>query len=195
MNVIGLIGLPGSGKGEAVKVAEELGIPIVLMGDLVREKVKSEGLEVKASNAAKIATSERNRFGADIWARRIIKVVNELNINEPRPAIGGKIDSVILIDGIRSEVELNAFESHWRSNFKLIAVTASHEIRAQRVLARKRKDDAVTKSDFIEREERELSYGIEKAMSSADHYIENEGTVEEFRGKVKKLFDKILFGK
>ena len=44
MKVIGIVGMPGSGKGEFSAVADELGIPVVVMGDVIREEVKKEGL-------------------------------------------------------------------------------------------------------------------------------------------------------
>ena len=46
MKVIGFVGLPASGKTEAAKVAQELGIPIIRMGDVVREEVKRRGLDI-----------------------------------------------------------------------------------------------------------------------------------------------------
>ena len=37
MKVYGFVGLPGSGKSEAADVARELGIPVVTMGDVIRQ--------------------------------------------------------------------------------------------------------------------------------------------------------------
>ncbi|PHQ44701.1 hypothetical protein DJ68_17060, partial [Halorubrum sp. C3] len=45
MNVIGTVGLPGSGKGEAANVAEAAGIPVVVMGDVVRAECRRRGLD------------------------------------------------------------------------------------------------------------------------------------------------------
>jgi len=45
MNVIGTVGLPGSGKGEAANVAESAGVPVVVMGDVIREECRDRGLD------------------------------------------------------------------------------------------------------------------------------------------------------
>ena len=47
MTVIGIVGLPGSGKSEAANVAAEMGVPVVTMGDVIREESDSalEALE------------------------------------------------------------------------------------------------------------------------------------------------------
>ncbi|HQC34822.1 MAG TPA: AAA family ATPase, partial [Methanoculleus sp.] len=44
MKVIGIVGMPASGKGEVSRIARDLGIPVVVMGDAIREKVKEAGL-------------------------------------------------------------------------------------------------------------------------------------------------------
>ncbi len=44
MKVIGIVGMPASGKGEASRIARDLGIPVVVMGDAIRERVKEAGL-------------------------------------------------------------------------------------------------------------------------------------------------------
>ena len=38
MKIIGFVGLPGSGKGEASKIARELGLSVVVMGDVIRQE-------------------------------------------------------------------------------------------------------------------------------------------------------------
>ena len=45
MNVYGFVGLPGSGKSEAAAVARDLGIPVVTMGDVIRQECRDRGLD------------------------------------------------------------------------------------------------------------------------------------------------------
>jgi dephospho-CoA kinase len=40
MKVIGVVGLPASGKGEFSKIVKGMGIPVVVMGDVIRDAVK-----------------------------------------------------------------------------------------------------------------------------------------------------------
>ncbi len=44
MRLIGVVGLPGSGKGEFSRCAAELGIPVLVMGDVVRRVAAERGL-------------------------------------------------------------------------------------------------------------------------------------------------------
>ncbi|NLO77930.1 MAG: AAA family ATPase [Methanomicrobiales archaeon] len=43
MKVIGVVGLPGSGKGEFSRIAGEFEIPVIVMGDSIREYVRTSG--------------------------------------------------------------------------------------------------------------------------------------------------------
>ena len=39
MKIIGLVGLPGSGKGEASRIARQQGLTVLVMGDVIRQEV------------------------------------------------------------------------------------------------------------------------------------------------------------
>ncbi len=44
MRLIGIVGLPGSGKGEFSRCAADLGIPVLVMGDVIRRVAAEQGL-------------------------------------------------------------------------------------------------------------------------------------------------------
>ena len=52
--VVGLGGMPGSGKSLVVETATELGYDIVTMGDVVREQTRLRGLEPTPQNVGKV---------------------------------------------------------------------------------------------------------------------------------------------
>ncbi|MFZ2536174.1 AAA family ATPase, partial [Methanothrix sp.] len=54
MKIIGFVGLPGSGKGEASKIARELGLSVVVMGDVIRQEAARQGLEPTDQNLGRI---------------------------------------------------------------------------------------------------------------------------------------------
>jgi dephospho-CoA kinase len=76
-------------------------------------------------------------------------------------------------------------------NFLLIAVQVSDEERYKRAMSRGRKDDSQDINLVKERDKRELSWGLGSVIASADIVISNEGPVEEFKQKIKELFNKI----
>ena len=64
-------------------------------------------------------------------------------------------------------------------------------MRKKRTLSRRRKDDVDNLKSFKERDKRELRWGLGEVIASADIVISNEGSIDEFRDKIRKILDKI----
>src|SRR6056297_378137 len=108
MRVIGTVGLPGSGKGEAAAVAERADIPVVTMGDVVRAETEARGLPPEEHGT--VARALREEDGPAAIARRSLPMVKEyLNENE-----------MVVVDGLRSGVEVDAFEEAFGDDFTLV---------------------------------------------------------------------------
>ncbi|UCE39688.1 MAG: flagellar hook-basal body complex protein FliE [Thermoplasmata archaeon] len=172
MKVIVLAGMPGSGKEEFVKIASQEGIFAVRMGEVVREEVKSRGLELTDSNIGRIASKEREKHGFGIWAKRTVPLVE---------------GDVVLIDGIRGETELEVFKRAFGDDMVLVGIRASPEIRYERIVKRNREDATITWEAFLERDSREIGWGIESAIDQCDHMILNEGSLKDFQDEVRNL--------
>lgn len=170
MQVIAFTGLPGSGKSEAVAVAEQHGWTVVRMGDEVRAEAKRRGVELSDENLGRIADELRRREGMDVWARR---------------SLPGKADRAV-IDGIRNIEEIEYFREQL-DDFVLVAIHASPDTRYQRLRQRGRADDATSREALRERDERELGWGIGSVVAMADVVIVNEGSLEELQRKVRRL--------
>ena len=179
MKVIAFTGMPGSGKSEAVKVAREMGIPVIRMGDCVWEEVRKRGLELNDENVGRIANEMREKYGKDIWAKRTFE----------------KIDpswDIVVIDGIRNIEEVDFFREKLGKDFTLIAIHASPETRYRRLMERKREDDSTTLEKIKERDERELGWGIGVVIAMADVIITNDGSLHGFREKIKDTLSTFL---
>ena len=74
MQVIGTVGLPGSGKGEAATVAREEGVPVVTMGDVVRAATRERGLD-PAEHHGEVAQALREEDGPLAIAERSLPLV------------------------------------------------------------------------------------------------------------------------
>ncbi|HJK29707.1 MAG TPA: AAA family ATPase, partial [Methanocorpusculum sp.] len=59
MKVIGVVGYPASGKGEFSQIAAGLGIPVVVMGDIIRRQVSAQGLDLTDENIGATARKLR----------------------------------------------------------------------------------------------------------------------------------------
>jgi dephospho-CoA kinase len=175
MRVIGTVGLPGSGKGEAASVAEELGIPVVTMGDVIRQECRDRGLD-PAEHHGEIAGALREENGPDAIARRSLPVIEE--------ELDGS--DTVLVDGIRAGVEVERFEEVFGEAFTLVSIEAPFEVRAERVESRGR-DETDDGEALRERDERERGFGMDEAIARADATIDNTGTLEAFHEKIRAL--------
>ena len=170
MEIIGVMGLPGSGKTEISNYAKDRGIPVIIMGDIIRKECLSRGLD-PSSDHGMVAKNLREEMGADVVAKLATPMV--------QAAI--KKNDVILIDGIRSEEEIEFFRGEFKSEFRLIKIECHFEIRSKRVKNRNRDNQSV--ETLEQRDERESGFGVVRAMEKADIKINNDGTLEELQLK------------
>ena len=173
MKVLVLTGMPGSGKSEAVKVAEEMGIPIQRMGDMVREMLRAKGFELNRANLASVANSERKRLGPDIWAKRTVRAISR--------------SPIVVIDGARSLAEVDYFRKELGTSLLVLAVHSSPWARWQRVSKRHREDDPRTFAELRERDGQELHWGLGDIIATADIMLLNEGSKGHLRGQMRHL--------
>jgi len=185
MKVVAFTGLPGSGKSEAVQVAEKLGFRIVRMGDEVRAEVEGRGMPINDKNLGGVASEMREKEGMDIWARRCMPKLSRLKEEEKEG-----VEEVAIIDGIRNIEEIEAFRQNV-DDFILVAIHASPKTRYERLMKRGREDDSISVDDLKRRDARELGWGIGNAVAMADMVVINEGTLEEFRKKVENILRQI----
>lgn len=174
MRVIGTVGLPGSGKGEAAAVAREQGIPVVTMGDVIRRACRKRGLD-PADHHGEVAMALREEDGPLAIAERSLPLIEE----------GLEGSEVVLVDGLRSGAEAERFEEAFGEAFTLIAVEAPFEVREERLGTRGR-DNPETES-LETRDERELGFGMGEAMARADVTIENTDSIAAFRERIGEL--------
>jgi dephospho-CoA kinase len=177
MKVIGVVGLPASGKGEFSKIAAGMSIPVIVMGDMIRAAVTAAGLEPNDTNFGATANRLRAEGGMDAIARLCI------------PEIEKQTAPLVLVDGIRGDAEVALFRRHF-PQFILISIDSSFENRLTRIAARARSDDFTSADSLRNRDERELKWGLGKALEDADLHIGNDGTLLEFSEEVQRLIDR-----
>jgi len=67
--VLGVAGMPGSGKSLVLKVAKENGYDAVVMGDVVRQEAEKKNLQPNPENIGKIMLELREKEGKDVIAK------------------------------------------------------------------------------------------------------------------------------
>lgn len=170
-----LTGMPGAGKEEFVRVAQEVGFNVVRMGDVVRAEAKKRGMPGDDKSIGGFAHAEREAHGYDIWARRTLPFITEF------PTI---------IDGCRGEAEVEVFRSSFAETM-IIAIHSSPHTRYQRLRERGRDDAPRNWNEFVERDFRELGWGLGNVIALADIMIVNEDTLSHFQEEVKRILDRL----
>lgn len=178
MKVIGVVGMPASGKGEFSRIAADRGIPVVVMGDMIRRAVAASGLPLTDENMGKVSAELRGAYGMDAVAHLTVPAVEETGA------------PVALIDGIRGGAEVKIFRARF-STFLLVGIRASFDTRLRRLGSRGRSDDPHSAEDLMRRDERELGWGLGDALAAADVFIENEGPVEDYTARVAHFLDAV----
>jgi dephospho-CoA kinase len=198
LKIIGFVGLPGSGKSEASNVARDMGIEVIVMGDIIRQEALHQGLEPTDQNLGRIGNQLREKEGSAAVAQRTMDLAKSVK------------KDFIVIDGLRSKAEADFFRAN-ASEFHLIKICAPLQARQKWLLERKRSDDPGQETkpdqkiiascleidhkaaaDLERRECRELSWGMNEAIAAADEELRNEGGMEEFRECVKQLLKTIV---
>ncbi|MFX1486123.1 MAG: AAA family ATPase [Promethearchaeota archaeon] len=176
---LGIVGMPGSGKSIAVEVAESFDVPVITMGDVVREVAESKGITLSPSELGNLALELRREGGNAAIANMCLPKIMEL-----------KSDS-LLIDGLRSMSEVDAFKTRVNKLF-IIAIHVSPKTRFDRLKQRGRPDDPKTWTEFRRRDLREIEMGLSEVIALADYMVINENTIGEARKELKRIFEEVI---
>jgi len=179
MKLIAFVGMPASGKSEAAAIARKLGIPVVNMGDVVREETARRGLSPTDENIGGTGTSLRKVEGMDVIAKRCVPKIRLIKT------------PVVVVDGTRNINEIEYFKKQFGNEFRLIAIHTPFEIRFERVRKRARSDDMNSMEELKRRDEREKGWGLDKAIEKADITIDNTETIEKFQDQIEQLLGKL----
>lgn len=151
--------MPGAGKSTIADGLKPKGYDIINMGNIVREEAKKRNLEATRENLGKLMLELREKNGPGAIAELV------------KPQIESSISDVILIDGVRSNDEIQVLRKF--GTVKLLAIHASTNTRFDFLQKRGRTDDPQTIEHFEERDNRELGVGISNSIALSDYAISN----------------------
>jgi len=160
-----LTGMPGAGKSTIAEGLKSNGYEIVNLGNAVRNEAKNRNLEASRENLGKLMLELREKNGPGAIAELV------------KPQIESSSASVLLIDGVRSNDEIQVLKKF--GTVKLLAIHASTDTRFNFLQKRGRSDDPQTKEHFNERDNRELGVGISNSIALSDYAISNIGLTKD----------------
>lgn len=176
MDLILITGMPGSGKTEVADEINNAGIPVIVMGDVIRAETRHRGLEPDSINTKSVMLDMRQQDGPGAVAKRCISQLEETKSN------------LIAVEGCRSLSEVEVFED-FAENVTTLCVHASPSTRFKRLQERGRKDAPLDRESFRERDLREISVGLGGVIALSDIMLVNEGTLEELRSLVRNKIE------
>lgn len=157
--------MPGAGKSTIATGLKEKGYEIINMGDVVRNEAKKRNLEPTGTNLGKLMLELREKNGQGAVAELI------------KPQIDSSTSKIVVIDGIRSNDEINVLRKY--GDVKLLAIHASTDTRFGFLKVRGRSDDPQSRDIFEERDLREMGVGITHSIALADETISNNNLSKE----------------
>ena len=172
--IVCITGMPGAGKSTIVNKLQEIGFTKFTLGDGIRAEAKRRNVDPSGENLGKIMLEVREKNGPGAVAELI------------KDSIQNSTQDVVIIDGVRSIAEIDVLKQI--CDVKLLAIDASPETRFNFLSSRGRSDDPKTQENFQERDNREISVGLDKSIDIADKTITNRNlTIDELVNSAKEI--------
>jgi dephospho-CoA kinase len=162
--IVALTGMPGAGKTTVANYLAQKGIPLLIMGDVVREAAQNDGLEPTSDNLSKLMLRLREKNGPEAIAFLVANKIK--NMKHENKEFG-----VVIVDGVRSMAEIQVLRSVGK--VKLLAIHGSTLTRYSHIRERARSDVPSNIGEFDKRDKVEMGVGISDAIALADETISN----------------------
>ncbi len=183
LKILAFVGLAGSGKSTAVEHFSQKGYPKVYFGGVILAAMKEAGIEITAENEKTFREKFREDNGKDAVVNKIVEQIRNLAEAGQRR---------IIADGIYSWTEYKIMKSAFPGELTLAAVVAPRRLRYHRLSQREIRP--LTSSESYERDQTEIE-NLEKGgpIAIADHYIINDGSIEDFNTRLEALAEEVNF--
>jgi dephospho-CoA kinase len=188
--IIGLVGQPSSGKDVASDYLVGRGWKHISTGDILREEMRKRNIPIDRPHMHDFAITIRNERGLDYPAPEAVAIAEEWLAKNS----SNEMDYGIVISGMRNLLEIQTLRTRFGSDFLLVVVEVSLEVRYARALDRNRTGDNISFKEFkhqedIERKNSSNAYALDAVIAAADIILKNNGTKEEFFLNIDALID------
>ncbi|NLA42711.1 AAA family ATPase [Candidatus Saccharibacteria bacterium] len=185
VKIIAFVGMPGAGKSSAVDYVSAKGYPKVYFGGVVLRAIEEAGLEQNQENEHLIREKLRAEEGKDVIVKRITKQIqNLIEAGQNR----------IIADGLYSWTEYKHLKKAFPGEMNLVAILAPRSLRHRRLSLRPVRP--LNPNEALERDWAEIE-NLEKGgpIAIADHYIINDGDLNQLYEQVDRELDSLNFYK
>jgi dephospho-CoA kinase len=178
--IIAAVGKNASGKDYFLEfISKEFGVPMLSVGDIVRELAEAEGLEKTRENLHATSQKYMGKYGQDFFPKRLIEKIKECGYKD------------VLISGIRPPSDVENFKAAFGDEFYLVAIVVESDRKSwERTVARGSERDHVTFEEFLEldKHEEEL-FNTSRTMSMADYtFYRGDYSDEEYHERIRAFY-------
>jgi dephospho-CoA kinase len=184
MNIIGITGTLGAGKGTIVEyLVRNRGFAHYSVRTYLIEEIESRGMPVNRDSMVSVANELRAKNGSSYIIEELYKIAQQHQQN-------------CVIESIRTPGEAESLSD--KGNFCLIAVDADPEIRYQRISLRASETDHISYETFLENEKREFTsddpnkQNLKKCIEMAAYVISNNAGLDNLYLQIEEILKKHL---
>jgi dephospho-CoA kinase len=173
-----IVGLSGSGKSTVSDfIKKRFNADVFLSGDIVRDETRRRGLSYTPENDSKIADWFNLKGREKLLVKRILSKAKKSKKN------------LVVLEGFRSDQDLEYLKEMSKTKPFVIAIKTPFNVRARRLLKRKKRfgEDPIKYLRFRDKEEK--SHGILQLMKKADYTIDNSKLNKK---QTNAIIDKIM---
>ncbi len=177
LKILAFVGLAGSGKSTAVEYFTEKGFPKVYFGGVIYKAMEQAGIERTADSEQKFREEIREKNGKDFVANKIVEQIENLaNSGQHR----------IIADGLYTWTEYQVMKKAFPGELDVVAIVSPRQLRYRRLS--ERAERPYTATEAHERDITQIEH-LEQGgpIAIADHYVINDGSMDELHEKLDAL--------
>lgn len=178
--LIGVCGYSGAGKTTFCQaMSKRFPLPVLSTGEFVRRRVAERGYALTPENITRVSDEIRRETGQ--FFLRILAPDLKSFVSSP----------AVLIDCLREDNDLLTLRE-LSDRATLVAVTATEEVRASRLLGRVRPGDPTDRDGLRDLDETERRLGADRLIAAADYVLGNDGDLDRFIERSAAVVEEIL---
>lgn len=183
VKIIAFVGLTGTGKSAAATYLSERGIPKVSFAHIIEQSLKAEGLERTPKNEILVREKQRLSPEGDKVAHEVLRQIDQLI---------GAGQHKIVIDGLGAWATYRQLKHEFPGSMTVVGLTATRRIRHRRVSSRA--EHPLTSAELDQRDYEAIeSLGKGGVIAIADHFIHDDGSLEQLHTRIDTLLRDIEF--